>query len=145
MQKLFLIIAIISSLVLSGCSLLEEVNGSLEYANKATEHINTWQDFGQDAPQLIQDAVTNQETKAELEKELNTLLKEIDEFNQTEPPVIAEGVHQEIVEKNTALKEVIENAMVNGELALEQLEDSELVKLINEITSLMNLVEDLGL
>lgn len=38
------------------------------------EHINTWQEFGQEAPQLIKDAATNSETKAELEKELNTLL-----------------------------------------------------------------------
>lgn len=34
--------------------------------------------------------------------------------------------------------------MVNGELAVEKLENSELMKLINEVTSLMNVVENLG-
>ncbi|MCA1321187.1 DUF6376 family protein [Bacillus tianshenii] len=144
MKKILVIIAIISSVLLSGCSLLEEVNNSLEYANKATEHINTWQDFGQEAPQMIQEAATNSETKQELEAELNALLEEIDEFNETEPPAIAADLHQQIVEKNEALKEIINDAMVNGELALEELQNSELITTINEITKLMNLVEDLG-
>lgn len=144
MKKLLVIVAIISSVLLSGCSLLEEVNNSLEYANKATEHINTWQDFGQEAPQMIQEAATNPETKQELEAELNALLEEIDEFNKTEPPAIAADLHQQIVEKNEALQEIINDAMVNGELALEELQNSELITTINEITKLMNLVEDLG-
>jgi PBP1b-binding outer membrane lipoprotein LpoB len=144
MKKLLMIVAIISSVLLSGCSLLEEVNNSLEYANKATEHINTWQDFGQEAPQMIQEAATNPETKQELEAELNALLEEIDEFNQTEPPAIAADLHQQIVEKNEALQEIINDAMVNGELALEELQNSELITTINEITKLMNLVENLG-
>ncbi|MFE7061601.1 DUF6376 family protein [Sutcliffiella sp. NPDC057660] len=144
MKKLLVIVAIISSVLLGGCSLLEEVNNSLEYANKATEHINTWQDFGQEAPQMIQEAATNPETKQELEAELNALLEEIDEFNQTEPPAIAADLHQQIVEKNEALEEIINDAMANGELALEELQNSELITTINEITKLMNLVEDLG-
>ncbi|MFZ3591208.1 DUF6376 family protein [Bacillus sp. DJP31] len=145
MRRLVIIVAILSSLFLSGCSVLEEVNNSLEYANKATEHINTWNDFGQKAPQLIENAATNKDAKAELEKELNDLLTEIDEFNQTKPPAVAESVHQQIVEKNEALKAVIENAMANGEVALDKLENSELIKLINEVTTLMNLIENLGL
>lgn len=144
MRKLFIIGTILGSLLLGGCNVLDEVNSSLNYANTATDHINTWKDFGQEAPQLIKDAATNSETKAELEKELNTLLDEINEFNNTEVPAIAESAHQQIVEKNEALKEVIENAMVNGELVVEKLENSELMKLINEVTSLMNVVENLG-
>jgi len=144
MRKLFIIGTILGSLLLGGCNVLDEVNSSLNYANTATEHINTWKDFGQEAPQLIKDAATNSETKAELEKELNTLLDEINEFNNTEVPAIAESVHQQIVEKNEALKEVIENAMVDGELVVDKLQNSELMKLVNEITSLMNVVENLG-
>ncbi|WP_223700883.1 DUF6376 family protein [Sutcliffiella deserti] len=144
MKKWLVILAMISTVVLSGCSLLEEVNNSLEYANKAKDHIQTWQDFAEGAPQLIQEAATNEETKAELENELNSLLSEIDTFNQTEPPAIAEDLHLQITEKNEAIKEIIENAKVNGELAVENLQNSELFTLINEITTLMNLVEDLG-
>lgn len=145
MKKIIIMLAIISSVLLSGCTLLKEVNQSLEYVNKATEHLNTWQDFGQDAPQLMQDAATSVAAKEELVVELTTLIKEIEEFNQTEPPAIAVDLHQQIVEKNEALQEVINNAMVNGELALGELQNSELFRLINEVTTLMNLVENLDL
>lgn len=145
MRKSLIVFAIISALFLSGCSLLEGVNQSLDYVNKATEHINTWNEFGQEAPQLIQDAMTNSEAKAELEKRISSLLEEIDLFNQVEPPAIAEDIHQKIVEKNEELKEVMESAMVDGELVLEQLENSELLTLINEVTTLMNLLENLGI
>jgi PBP1b-binding outer membrane lipoprotein LpoB len=145
MRKSLIIFVIISAIFLSGCSLLEGVNHSLEYVNKATEHINTWNDFGQEAPQLIQEAMTNPEAKVELENKISTLLEEIELFNQTKPPAIAEEIHQKIVEKNEALKGVMESAMVNGELVVEQLESSELFALINEVTRLMNLLENLGL
>ncbi len=144
MRKLILVTTLLSSILLSGCSVLEEVNSSLAYVNKATEHINTWQDFGQEAPQMIQEAATNANAKEELEAELNTLLNEIDEFNSTDAPAIAEGIHQQIVEKNEALKGVIESSMENGELALDNLQESELFTLINEVTTMMNLLEDLG-
>lgn len=145
MRKYVLIFSIIVSVFLSGCSLLEGVNQSLDYVNKATEHINTLKNFGEEAPQLIQDAATNPDAKAQLEDRLNNLLVQIDEFNEVNPPAVAEGVHNKIVQKNEALKEVIENAMVNGELALDQLENSELLKLINDVTNLMNIVENLGM
>lgn len=144
MRKIILVTTLLASILLSGCSVLEEVNNSLNYVNKATEHINTWQDFGQEAPQMIQDAATDANAKKELETELDTLLNEIDEFNETEAPAIAEGVHNQIVEKNEALKGTIESSIVNGELALDKLEQSELFTLINEVTSMMNLLEDLG-
>lgn len=144
MRKLLLVTTLLTTILLSGCSVLEEVNDSLAYVNKATEHINTWQDFGQGAPQMIQEAATDATVKEELETELDTLLKDIEEFNNTEAPAIAEGVHNQIVEKNEALKEVIESSMVNGELALDKLEQSELFTLINEVTTMMNLLEDLG-
>jgi hypothetical protein len=144
MRKLLIGLSVLAALFLTGCSLVEGINDSLEYTNKAMEHVDTWNNFGQEAPQLIQAAATSPEAKAELEAKLTTLLAEIDEFNQTEPPAIAEGIHQKIVEKNLALKGVIENAMVNGEVALEKLENSELLRLINEVTKLKNMIEGLG-
>ncbi|TYS64548.1 hypothetical protein FZC76_18490 [Sutcliffiella horikoshii] len=144
MRKVIITFALLSSILLSGCSVLEEVNSSLEYVNEATEHINTWKDFGEEAPQMIQDAATDVNAKEELETRLNEMLVEIDEFNNTEAPAIAESVHQQIVDKNQELKNVIENAMVDGEVALEKLQDSELYTLINEVTTMMNLLEELG-
>ena len=129
---------------MSGCSLLEEVNNSLDYAKEATEYINTWNDFGQEAPQMIQEAIDNPDAKAELEEKLTVMLTQIEEFNQTEFPSIAEDIHQQVVDKNEQIKKLIESAMVNGEVALDKLENSQLLQTINELTELMNLLEDLG-
>lgn len=144
MRKIIITFALLSSILLSGCSILEEVNSSLEYVNEATEHINTWKDFGEEAPQMIQEAATDANAMEELETRLNEMLVEIDEFNNTDAPAIAESVHQQIVDKNEQIKGVIENAMVDGEVALEKLQDSELYTLINEVTTMMNLLEKLG-
>ncbi|MEA3322395.1 MAG: DUF6376 family protein [Bacillota bacterium] len=144
MRNVIMTFVLLSSILLSGCSVLDEVNSSLEYVNEATEHINTWKDFGEEAPQMIQDAATDANAKEELETRLNEMLVEIDEFNNTEAPAIAESVHQQIVDKNKELQGVMENAMVDGEVALEKLQDSELFTLIDEVTTMMNLLEDLG-
>lgn len=144
MRKTLIVFTIFFSLLLSGCSLLEEVNQSLDYATEATEYINTWNDFGQEAPQLIQEAIGNPDVKAELEETLAVMLTEIEEFNQTEVPVIAEDIHQQVVDQSEQIKELIESNMTNGEVALEKLEESQLLQKINELTELMNLLEDLG-
>lgn len=145
MRKLLIVVAIFASIFLNGCSLLNEVNNSLDYVSRTTEHVNTWNDFGQEAQQLIQDAATNIEAKAELETKLNAMLKEINEFTNIDPPALAESIHQQITEKNEALKVVIQNAMTNGVLSLEKLKDSQMFTLINEVTVLINKVKDLGL
>ncbi|QOY36669.1 DUF6376 family protein [Anaerobacillus isosaccharinicus] len=145
MRKTIISMTILFSIFLSGCSLLEEVNNSLDYVDKATDLINTWDDFGQEAPQMIQEAVANPEIKAALEEKLSALLVEVKEFNLTEAPAIAEEIHQKLVEKNEELTTIIENAMTNGELKLTELENSPLFSLISEVTRLMNAIEDLGL
>lgn len=139
-----IVVVLILSVFLSGCSILEEVNDTLAYANKATEHINTWNEFGQDAPALLQTAAINIEDKAKLEAELKNLLAEIDAFNQTKAPAIAEGIHEQIVVQNENIKSIITASMANGELVVEKLEGSELLTLISEITKLATALEALG-
>lgn len=145
MRKLTLLLAFFSAIFLGGCSLLEGVNNSLEYANAAKDHINTLTDFGEKAPQLIQDAATNPEIKQDLENQLTTLKTEIEQFNKVEAPAIAEDLHQQLVSKNEAIVEAIDKAMVNGELALDKLENTEILNKINEITNLLDQIEKLGL
>ena len=144
MRKLTLLLAFFSAILLGGCSLLEGVNDSLEYANAAKDHINNLTNFGEQAPQLIQDAATNPEIKQDLENQLTTLKAEIEEFNNVEPPTIAEDLHQQLVSKNEAIVDAIDKAMVNGELALDKLENTELLNTINEITNMLNQIEKLG-
>jgi hypothetical protein len=146
-MKKIMTIALLSILTLSGCSLLGEVNSSLEYADNATEYISTVKEFSNEVPALSQDAVANTEARANLEKELELMKTEIEEFNATEPPQIAEGIHEKIVSSNQQLSDGIELYLYNienGQIDPKALEDSEIMKSIDNITGLAKQIEELG-
>ncbi|MFE4240182.1 DUF6376 family protein [Peribacillus butanolivorans] len=146
-MKKIITIAFMSILTLSGCSLLGEVNSSLEYADNATGYVSTVKEFANEVPALSQDAVTDTEARENLEKELQLMKTEIEEFNATEPPQIAESIHEKIVSSNQQLSDGIDlylNNIENGQFDPEALENSEIMKSIENITSLANQIEELG-
>ena len=144
MKKLIYLFAVLIPIWLGGCSLLEEANKSLGYINEATGYLNDLNSFAADAPQLIQDAAVNAESKEELENQITSLLEEIKNFNAIEPPAIAEDIHKELVTKNEVLIEQINQLMVNGEILLEQIENTQIYTTIDEMTKFKNQLEDLG-
>ncbi|QNU03149.1 DUF6376 family protein [Peribacillus butanolivorans] len=146
-MKKIITIAFMSILTLSGCSLLGEVNSSLEYADNATGYVSTVKEFANEVPALSQDAATDTEARENLEKELQLMKTEIEEFNATEPPQIAESIHEKIVSSNQQLSDGIDlylNNIENGQFDPETLENSEIMKSIENITSLANQIEELG-
>lgn len=144
MRKLTLLfVAVFGSLMLSACSLLGEVNNTLEYVNKATDHINTLSTFAEQAPQMLQDAALNENVKQDLENQLNNLIVEIEEFNSLEAPKIAEDIHQQLVSKNNVIIEEINTVLESGHI--ENLENTQIFETINEVTTLLNQIEQLGL
>ena len=91
-------------LILSACSFLDEVNGSINYVETATTHIEKLSTFAEEAPALMQEAVTNPEVGQELETQLTTLKTDVETFiNLGEIPAIADTIHQELVSKNEFL------------------------------------------
>lgn len=145
MKKVLCLFAILATMLLSACSIADEVNNSLEYVNEAKDYIHSLSEFGEQAPQLIQDAAVDQDARAELETQLNTIVEKAEEFNKLEAPAIAEDIHQDLVSKNEVLLDEINNVMSDSELALDKLENSELVKSINDVTSLLENIENLEL
>lgn len=144
-KKIRLLLLIVLTMSLSACSLLEEVNNSLDYVNTATNHINNLNAFAEDAPQLMEDALTNPEALKELETQLSSLKADIEEFIALENiPAIAESIHQELVAKNEVLLAEINQVMENGELVIEQLKNSQIVTTITEVTKLLNQLENLS-
>ncbi|MEK3889210.1 DUF6376 family protein [Bacillus sp. FSL K6-3431] len=148
MKKIIAVFGLLSMLILSGCSLLGEVNNSLDYVNEVTDYINTAKSFANEVPPLAQDAVTDTEARENLENELQAMKEEIQTFNEMEPPSIAADIHENIVSSNKKLEEGIDLYLTNienGTFDPEFLENSEIMKTISEITDLMNQIEDLGL
>jgi septal ring factor EnvC (AmiA/AmiB activator) len=145
MKRLMILLLVLSTMMLSACSFLQEANNSLQYVDQATEHINTLTNFAEQAPQMIQDAATNPETKQKLEDQLMSLKKEIEQFNLIDAPSIAKDLHQQLVDKNKELLQEINQALANGHLALDQLQNSQIITTINNIISFQNRIENLGL
>jgi hypothetical protein len=147
MKKMFILFGLISTMLLSGCSFLGEVNNSLDYANEATAYLDKAKKFAEDVPQLAQDAVTNQEARKNLENELKTMKQDIKEFNETKAPSIAEDIHNQIVEYNQKLDQGIDiylNNIENGQYDPAFLEDTEIMQTINELRDLSTQIEKLG-
>ncbi|WP_449620633.1 DUF6376 family protein [Robertmurraya sp. Marseille-Q9965] len=143
-MKKFTIMLILATMLLSGCSFLNEVNDTLDYAEVTTEHIERLNTFAEEAPQLVENALSNPELVKELESQLSTLKTEIEEFIAlTDIPTVAEDIHQELISKNELLLEEINKVLENGHIAIDKLENSQIFTTINDVTSLMNRIENL--
>lgn len=145
MKKIKLIFLLALALLsLSACSFLNDVNESLDYVNSATDHINELTSFAEEAPALIQAASTDPEIKKELGTQLETLKQNIEEFIQLEEiPSIAENIHQDLVAKNEILLDEINNVIVNGQVALDKLENSQIISTVNDASDLLTELNNL--
>ncbi|QHS21543.1 hypothetical protein GWK91_00585 [Virgibacillus sp. MSP4-1] len=131
--------------LLTGCNLFDEVNDSLDYANEATEYIHTLSDFNSDLPQLMEEAANNPEVEKQLNERLNNIEEQINEFTQLDPPAVAEDLHQQFVKHSENLNQTIQKVTEQGDVAIEQLENSQIVDTVRDITGLLNQLENLGL
>ena len=110
--------------------------------------MSTAKNFANEIPQLAQESVTSTEAMKDLENELIVMNKEIDDFNEIIAPSLAEDIHDNIVNSNLKLQEGIDLYLANikdGKLDPAILENSGIMKTINEITILMNQIDKLGL
>lgn len=145
MNKVILIVVLLSTFMLSACSLSEEVNHSLEYAKEVKEQIDILNNFVEEAPQMFEDAAFSSETKQELESQLNDLKTNINDFNKIEVPIIAESIHEQLIMKNQTLLEEINAYVENGNIVLDNIGNTQIFKTMNDVISLLNRIENLGL
>jgi PBP1b-binding outer membrane lipoprotein LpoB len=145
LKKIFrLFMVTVIALSLAGCSFLEEAAGTVEYANKAAEHIEMLNAFAEDAPGMIEEAAKDSEIRQQLEERLVILKEDIENFIQLQDiPAAAEAIHEELAAKNEVLLAEINLAIDGGNLALDQLESSEMINTINDASALLNRIEGL--
>ncbi|MGG3885374.1 DUF6376 family protein [Brevibacillus panacihumi] len=145
MKKVLLIVVLLSAFMLSACSLSEEVNHSLEYAKEVKKQLDMLNSFAEEAPQMFKDAALSPESMKELETQLNDLKTNISDFNKTEVPAIAESIHEQLVTKNQTLLDEINALVDNGNIVLDHIENTQILKTINDVISLLYRIENLGL
>lgn len=144
MRKSLLLLVVLSTMMLGACSFLEGAGQSVDYVNQATAHINKLSAFAEQAPRLIKDAATNPETKQELENQLLALKTQIEQFNLKSVPAFAKDLHQQVVDKNIILLDEINQVIENGHLALDKMQNSQIITTINDISGLINRISNLG-
>lgn len=134
-------------LSLSGCNLINEAKNTVTYIDQAVDFINTATDFANDAPPLAQRAVNDTQAAQELETMLLDMKQEIEEFNGLQAPEVAADLHQQIVDNNTVVLNGINlylDSIEDGKLDPAILENTELFQTINDMSSLIDQLKQLG-
>ena len=143
MKKFIMVFGFIGLLFLNGCSLIGEVNDTVEYVDITTEYINSTKTFAAEVSTLAKEAVADETARQNLEDELEKMKEQIHSFNQVEPPTVAEDIHNQIVSSNAKLEEGIDvylDNIENGSIDPATLENSEILTTVNEISNLMETI-----
>jgi len=140
-----MIVALFALMLSSACSIVDEVGRSVDYVNETKRYLTSVSDFVEGAPELIQAAATDEAARDDLGNQLASLREQIEEFNNLEAPTVAEDLHQDIVTQNEAALEKIDQVYQDGEVVVEELQNSEIIQTLQELSSLMNAVENLEL
>ncbi|OSY01960.1 DUF6376 family protein [Bacillus nitratireducens] len=142
-----MLLSIVVSIGLMGCSLVEKGKNSIDYAQKATDYVNEISAFANEAPALAEKAVNDGEARKELETKLTEIKQDIPAFNELTPPDVAKDLHQQIVGYNEKLNTLIDTSMQKieeGKINVEQFKDSELMQTIEQVRDLKDKVQNLG-
>jgi hypothetical protein len=145
-MKKFVFLTIIIML-LSGCSFLSEAQNTITYINEATDYLAKANDFANEAPQLAQQAVEDLQAGKELKKMLQDMENEIEAFNDLQVPDLAADLHQQLMEKNNVILAGIDLYLKNfkdGKLDPAMLENTELFQTVQEVSSIIDQIKQLG-
>ncbi len=143
-MKFHAILVMVMALLLPGCALIDGVNDTLDYVNDAVAYVQRTANFADQLPALAQDAVRNPERVEALRQELAAMKEQITLFNDLEPPAIAKDIHQEILTYNETLQLEIDTYLDRINQGIIELEDSELLQTVQEITELLDRLQQLG-
>jgi predicted sulfurtransferase len=145
MKKPPILLLILSTMLLGACSVIEGANQSVQYVEQTQAYMNSLAEFAEQAPQMMKEAATNPETFQKLEDRVIKVKEDILQFNAANAPAIAKDLHQQLTDKNKLLLDEVNQALENGHLALDKLQNSEIVNTIQDVTGLVNRIENLGL
>jgi uncharacterized coiled-coil DUF342 family protein len=132
---------------LSGCAVLDGVNNTLNYADKATEYANEVSTFVNEVPQLAQQATTDEQAAEDLKIRLEGMKQEIEEFNELEEPSIGADLHQQVVDQNKQVLKGIDaylDNMENGKLDPSVIENTEVFKTLSDIANIIDQIQQIG-
>ncbi|MEH7247116.1 DUF6376 family protein [Neobacillus niacini] len=147
MKKLLLVMSASMLLLLGGCSFLNDAQNSLSYINDATDYLSAATEFASDAPALAQQAIGDIQAAEDFQTMLQDMQQTVEAFNELQAPDIAAELHQQIIEQNSAIITEIETYLNNfkdGLLDPAILENTELFQSVQDITNIIEQIQQLG-
>ncbi|NEU30292.1 hypothetical protein GN156_05785 [bacterium LRH843] len=147
MKKWIMMFSLCLAVFLSGCSLVEGVNQSLDYVNKTTIYVNEVVAFADEIQPIAAEAIASEEARMELEQKLESMKTDIQTFNEIQPPGIAAGIHEQLIEHNATLENGVNlylEHIENGELDIKVLEEVGIINTIMDMTSILDQIKSLG-
>jgi len=146
-MKYRIITLMLAASLLSGCSLIDNANQSLNYVTEASTYVNEVSSFAEQLPTMAQDALTNSAALDQLTTSFEQMKQDITQFNQLDAPAFAQDVHDKLTQYNeTFLQEINTyiSQLSSGAINLETIEQSEMMQTTKEITDLLNQLQQLG-
>ncbi|WP_422659495.1 DUF6376 family protein [Paenibacillus sp. EC2-1] len=131
-------------LFLSGCSLVEEVNNSLDYTEQATTFVNEATQFAGTIPDLAQEAANNLDAKEKLTEQLENMKTQIAEFNGLEAPAFAQNIHETLVGYNETLSGQIDEYRTQIENGITDFKNTEMAQTLSNIQETMDQIKNLA-
>lgn len=146
-MKVRLLVLLLLAGLLSGCSVLDNVNQSLNYVTEATTYVNDVSSFAEQLPNMAQDALTNPEAFDQVTNAFEQMKEQINQFNALEAPAFAQDIHDQLSQYNETFLQEINTyitQITNNTIDLEAIQQSEMMKTMQSITELMNQIQQLG-
>jgi predicted S18 family serine protease len=147
MKRLLLSFGSALVLLFSGCSVIEEVNRTIDYVSATTAYINELNHFANELPQLTENAIANVDSIAELENRLIEVKQEIETFIVLEAPDLAGTIHEQLIIYSEQIKIGIEEYLQSiemGVIDLSLIETTEIIQTVRNITNLLDQLEQLN-
>lgn len=134
-------------LLLGGCSFLNDAQDTISYINEATDYLSAATDFANEAPALAQQAISDIQAAEDLQNMLQQMQESVEAFSEIQAPDIAAELHQQIIEQNSVIVTEIETLLNNfkdGLLDPAILENTELFQSVQDITSIIDQIQQLN-
>jgi hypothetical protein len=147
LKKLLIVLSASMLFLLGGCSFLNDAQDTITYINEATDYLSAATDFASDAPALAQQAISDIQAAEDLQIMLQQMQETAQAFSEIQAPDIAAELHQQIIEQNSVIVAEIETYLNNfkdGLLDPAILENTELFQSVQDITSIIDQVQQLG-
>lgn len=131
-------------LFLSGCSLVEEVNNSMDYTEQATSFIDETTQFAETIPDLAQEAANNLDAKEKLTEQLEHMKSKISEFNGLDAPAFAQNLHETIAQYNETLSQQIDEYRTQIDNGITDFKNTGMAQTLTHIQETMDQIKNLA-